>query len=103
MNLPSCPGVAGRRFFYSRAICIVVIMSNKLKKKKSVGGHSRQDSVFKEAWENMNNDFSRFMPGFLTRHSPRGKGKIWVVVVVTLAELLVLGAVGKIIYDWIMK
>ena len=76
-------------------------MSNKLKKKKSTTSHnSHQDSVFKEAWENMNNDFSRFMPKFLVKRTPKGKGKAWVVVVVTLLELLILGIVGKFIYDW---
>jgi hypothetical protein len=78
-------------------------MSNKLKKKKTAASHNRQDSVFKEAWENMNNDMSRFMPDFLTRRMPKGKGKVWVVVLVTLVELLVLGFVGKLIYDWIVQ
>ena len=79
-------------------------MSNKLKKKKTAASsHNRQDSVFKEAWENMNNDMSRFMPDFLTRRMPKGKGKVWVVVLVTLVELLVLGFVGKLIYDWVMQ
>ena len=79
-------------------------MSNKLKKKKPAKNYSsHQDSVFKEAWENMNNDFARFMPGFLTKRMPKGKGKAWVVALVTLVELLVLGIVGKSIYDWFFK
>ena len=79
-------------------------MSNKLKKKKPATHHdSRQDSVFKEAWENMQNDFSRFMPGFLTKRIPKGKGKAWIVALLTLLELLILGVVGKIVYDWIVK
>ena len=79
-------------------------MSNKLKKKKLATRHDRhQDSVFKEAWENMHSDFSRFMPGFLTKHMPKGKGNAWVVVVLTVVELLVLGVVGKLVYDWIMQ
>ena len=79
-------------------------MSNKLKKKKPATNHSSgQDSVFKEAWENMQNDFARFMPGFLTKHIPEGKGKAWVVALVTLLELLVLGVVGKFVYDWLFK
>jgi hypothetical protein len=51
----------------------------------------------------MNDDMSRFMPDFLARHMPKGKGKAWVVVLVTLVELLVLGFVGKLIYDWIVQ
>ena len=80
-------------------------MSNKLKKKKKPETYhdNHQDSVFKEAWENMNNDFSKFMPGFITKRIPKGKGKAWVVVLVTLVELLVLGVVGKFVYDWIVK
>ena len=50
-------------------------MSNKLKKKKPAkNDNSHQDSVFKEAWENMNHDFARFMPGFLMKRMPKGKG-----------------------------
>jgi hypothetical protein len=76
-------------------------MSNKLKKKKPATSHNnQQDSVFKEAWENMNEDMSRFMPKFITKRRPKGKGKVWVVVVVTLVELLILGIVGKFVYDW---
>ncbi len=79
-------------------------MSNKLKKKKPAKSDtSHQDSVFKEAWQNMQNDFARFMPGFLTKRIPKGKGKAWVVALVTLLELLVLGVVGKFVYDWLFK
>jgi len=95
--------VDGRTVFYSRVVRIVMVMSNKLKKKKTTSSQSQQDSVFKEAWENMNNDFSRFIPGFLASRTPKGKGKVWVVVVVTLVELLILGVVGKFVYDWILK
>jgi len=80
-------------------------MSNKLKKKKkSLTFHdSHRDSVFKEAWENMKNDFSRFMPGSLTKRIPKGKGKAWFLAVVTLVELLILGVIGKFVYDWLVK
>jgi len=78
-------------------------MSNKLKKQKTAHHESQQDSVFKEAWENMSNDMSRFLPKFLTKRTPKGKGKAWIVVVVTLVELLILGVVGKFIYDWFVK
>lgn len=56
----------------------------------------RQDSVFREAWENMNEDMARIMPAFLTGR----KGKFWTMLIVTLLELVVLGAVGKLVYDW---
>jgi hypothetical protein len=51
----------------------------------------------------MQDDFARFMPGFLTKRMPKGKGKAWVVALVTLLELLVLGVVGKFVYDWLFK
>ncbi len=76
-------------------------MSNKLKKKtRPVQAESKQDSVVKEAWENMNNDFSKVLPAFVTRRLQKKEGKLWVMVVVTLVELLVLGVVGKLLYDW---
>jgi hypothetical protein len=79
-------------------------MSNKLKKKKPATSHNnQQDSVFKEAWENMNEDMSRFMPKFITKRRPKGKGKVWVVVVVTLVELLILGVIGRLVYGWFVK
>jgi len=80
-------------------------MSNKLKKKKQVS-HSTQtrpDSVFREAWDNMNADMARFMPKFLQKRTPKGKGKAWVVILVTLFELVVIGVVGKLLYDWLAK
>jgi uncharacterized protein HemX len=78
-------------------------MSNKLKKKKTTSSQNHQDSVFKEAWQNMNEDMSSFMPEFITKRRLKGKGKVWVVVVVTLVELLILGVVGKFVYDWLVK
>ena len=78
-------------------------MSNKLKKKKTTTSQDGQDSVFKEAWQNLPADMSRFMPEFITKRRLKGKGKVWVVVVVTLVELLILGVVGKFVYDWLLK
>lgn len=77
-------------------------MSNKLKKKKRpLETDIKQDSVIKEAWENMSKDFSRLMPSFLSRRVKKKGGKLWVLVLVTIVELIVIGAVGKLIYDWI--
>ena len=79
-------------------------MSNKLKKKKRpVQTESKQDSVFREAWDNMNNDFARVMPSFISNRLQKKEGKMWVMVVITLVELLVLGIVGKLVYDWLTK
>ena len=73
--------------------------------KKQPGSVSKkqQDSVFKEAWENMNEDMGRVMPDFLVKGLKGGKKKLWVVVVVTFVELVVLGVVGKFSYDWFFK
>lgn len=62
-----------------------------------------RDSVFREAWDNMNEDMGRVLPGFLAKRLRGGKGKLWVVTAITLVELLVLGAVGKFAYDWFFK
>ena len=89
-------------------------MSNKFKKKpvskkKSAPGKTsaskkqQQDSVFKEAWENMSEDIAKFMPGFLTKGLKGGKRKAWVMVAITFVELVVLGVVGKFLYDWYVK
>ena len=75
-------------------------MSNKLKKKKPDHKEMHQDSVFKEAWENMNEDMSKIMPGFIARRMQKKQGKLWVMVVVTLFELAILGVIGKLAYDW---
>lgn len=74
-------------------------MSNKQKKKKAVSS-KHQDSVFKEAWGNMNDDMARVMPDFIAKRLRKKEGKLWVMVVVTLVELIVLGVVGKFLYDW---
>ena len=75
-------------------------MSNKQKKKKSVSS-KQQDSVFKEAWGNMNDDMARVMPDFIAKRLRKKEGKLWLMVVVTLVELIVLGVVGKFLYDWL--
>jgi hypothetical protein len=70
---------------------------------KPAPGSKHRDSVFKEAWENMNDDMARIMPGFLAKRLQGRKGKAWVMVVITLVELVVLGAVGKFAYDWFVN
>lgn len=75
-------------------------MSKKQIRHKLASGKKPRDSVFKEAWENMNHDASRVMPDFLAKRLQTRKGKVWVMVIVTFIELVVLGVVGKYIYDW---
>jgi hypothetical protein len=76
-------------------------MSKRSKQKSRPAGTPQRESVFREAWENMNDDMARCMPEFLTRRLKGGRGALWVVVVVTLLELIVLGAVGKFLYSWL--
>ena len=88
-------------------------MSNKFKKKpvtkkkpapnKKSASKQKQDSVFKEAWENMSEDMAKFMPAFLTKGLKGGKRKAWVMVAITFVELVVLGVVGKFLYDWYVR
>jgi len=73
------------------------------KKKQQAPKKKQQDSVFKEAWENMSEDMAGFMPDFLAKGLKGGKRKAWVMVAITFVELIVLGVVGKFIYDWFMK
>lgn len=82
-------------------------MSNKFKKKQPtpkskqpVSKKKQQDSVFTEAWENMSEDMAKVMPDFLQKGLKGGKRKVWVMVAITFVELVVLGVVGKFVYDW---
>ena len=78
-------------------------MGKKHNKTKSSASRTPQDSVFKEAWENMNSDMSKVMPGFLAKRLQSRKGKVWVMLAITFLELVVLGVVGKFAYDWFVK
>ena len=58
-------------------------------------------SVLKEAWDNMNEDFSKVLPASFTEKFGKRKWGWKVVLLVTALELILLGAVGKFIYDWL--
>ncbi len=76
-------------------------MANKFKKRKPAVSQGRQESVFKEAWDNMNEDMARVLPDFIVRHLQNRQGRGWVVFALVMVELLVLGVVGKLLYDWL--
>lgn len=80
---------------------------NKSAKKKAPAknqkGPKKQDSVFTEAWENMSEDMAKVMPAFLQKGLKGGKRKAWVMVAITFVELVVLGVVGKFVYDWFVE
>lgn len=75
-------------------------MAKKKQNKPARNPVQRKDSVFAEAWENMNNDLSRVMPSFITNKLQGGKNKLWVMIVITVVELVILGVIGKLVYDW---
>jgi len=68
-------------------------------KKKSPNKHlaaKPQQSVFKEAWGNMNNDFNRVLPEKL-RNRDKKKFALWLFIL----ELIILGGVGTLVYRWL--
>ena len=74
------------------------------KKKQQNKKHKKQQqSVVSEAWENMNEDMARVLPSFISNRLQGGKKKLWVVVAVTIVELIVLGTIGKLLYDWLVS
>ncbi len=56
----------------------------------------KQDSIFKEAWDNMSNDFNNLVPGKLRGNSSKKKFVLWLFIV----EIVVIGIIGKLIYEW---
>lgn len=62
----------------------------------------KRDSVLKEAWDNMNEDFSKVLPASFAEKFGKRKWGWKVVLLVTALELILLGAIGKFIYDWLM-
>ena len=59
-------------------------------------GKKKQESVFKEAWENMSEDFNRFMPEKLRGRKDKKKFVLWLFVL----ELVIFGAIGTFVYQW---
>jgi len=65
-------------------------------KKKTTSKKKQQESVFKEAWDNMSGDFNRLLPEAMQRKQGKKKFVLWLFVL----ELVVLGAIGSFIYSW---
>lgn len=55
-----------------------------------------QESVFREAWNNMSEDFNGLMPEKLRERKGKKKFVLWLFIL----ELIVLGGVGTLIYRW---
>jgi len=55
-----------------------------------------QQSIFQEAWSNMTEDFNRVLPEKL-RNKDKRKFVLWLFVL----EVVVLGGVGMLVYEWV--
>ncbi len=58
-----------------------------------------RQSVVSEAWQKMAADMDRFLPQTLQGRKGRWKFSLWLALV----ELVVLGVVGKFVYDWLIN
>lgn len=63
----------------------------------SLKKNPKQDSIFKEAWDNMSGDMEKLLPEKLRKREGKKKFFLWLA----LLELLVLGVAGKFLYDWL--
>ncbi|MFK5927784.1 MAG: hypothetical protein QM483_14250 [Desulfuromusa sp.] len=61
-----------------------------------MGNKKQRESVFKEAWDNMSEDFNRFMPEKLRTQKGKKKFVLWLFIL----ELVIFGAIGTFIYKW---
>ena len=59
----------------------------------------KRDSVVKEAWNNMAADFNRLLPEALRQRKGKKKFVLWLFIL----ELVVLGSVGNLVYQWWLK
>ena len=75
----------------------------KKRNKQTDKSKQKRDSIFTEAWENMNSDLQNILPSFLANKLQDGQNKLWVMVVVMIVELVVLGVVVKLLYDWFVS
>ena len=68
------------------------------KQKKSHKHHhqnKQEEGIVSEAWNRMNADIDKLLPQSLRRKNKK-KFMLWLFLV----ELLVLGVIGKIVFDW---
>ena len=57
---------------------------------------TQKESVFKEAWDNMSDDFNKLLPEKLQGKKDKKKFVLWLFIV----EVVVCGAIGTFIYRW---
>ncbi len=56
----------------------------------------QKESVFREAWDNMSEDFNRLLPEKLRGQKDKKKFVLWLFIL----EIVVFGAIGTFIYRW---
>lgn len=71
-------------------------MSKKKKNTPKSTPKKQQQSVFQEAWGNMNSDFDKILP-----EKFRNKGKKKFVLWLFILEVVVLSGVGLLVWKWI--
>ena len=62
-----------------------------------------RDGILKEAWDHMREDLSRILPAPLLEKFGQGRRSWHLMLLITILELVVLGVVGKFIYDWLVS
>ncbi|HKL27223.1 MAG TPA: hypothetical protein VJ910_13445 [Desulfuromonadales bacterium] len=63
-------------------------------------GKPRQ-GIVKEAWDNMRRDLSRFLPAAAVEKLGKGRRSWQLMLLIAVLELIVLGILGKLAYDWL--
>ncbi|RLB77192.1 MAG: hypothetical protein DRH06_04335 [Deltaproteobacteria bacterium] len=56
----------------------------------------QKESVFREAWDNMSEDFNRLLPEKLRGQKDKKKFVLWLFIL----EIVVFGAIGTFVYRW---
>jgi hypothetical protein len=70
-------------------------MSRKKPTPRKPASAKPQPSIFQEAWSNMSADFNRLLPAKLQQRDKK-QFVLWLF----LLELVVLGVVGKFVWEW---
>ena len=67
------------------------------KKPSNQKANPKQQSVFQEAWSNMMGDMDKILPEKLKGGEGKKKFVLWLFIL----EVVVLGVIGKVVYEWI--
>lgn len=67
------------------------------KRKDDLRQAPKQQSLFQEAWQNMLGDMDKVLPEKFKGKQGKKKFVLWLFIL----EVVVLGVVGKFVYEWI--